>query len=183
MIKYTKHHSEAGPWKGNSRLYAAEQKYAQGSQWGFRSKVKRKDTYCTEKTEGPAGEASWAGQLTATHTKGNRRGKEMEGVSKMRRVKCRRLGQSWKLNCQLLCLWDVTRDRICISWELGFLPPHSICKRLVKNCQIKRTGVWIPLFILRLPRRKLPLPMLWPVGTPARAKTSVFIRNKLHMSN
>lgn len=59
VIKHTKHHSEAGLWKGNSRLHAAEQKWAQGSHRGFGSKVKRR--YLLYRKDRSA---SWGGGLS-----------------------------------------------------------------------------------------------------------------------
>lgn len=56
-------------------------------------------------------------------------------------------------------------------------------QELGKSHEIDRTGDWSFLFILRLLRRKLSASTLWPVGMPARAKTSASVRNKLHVGN
>lgn len=146
--------------------------------WTEASGVKSgEDTYCTERTEAPAGEESWAGQLTAAHRKRSRRRKEMEGVSKTIRVKGMRLGQSWKVNYQPPCLWNATG--ISFLHQMRIRPLASFTfnlQELGKKREIDRTGDWSSLFILWLLRGKLLPTTFWPEGTPARIKTSASIR-------
>lgn len=144
----------------------------------------REDTYCTERTEAPAGEEGWAGQLAAAHREGSRRGKEMKGVYKT--IKSEMSKIRTKLESEppafplMGCNWS----------EMVFLVPDENresfmfnLQELGKNQEIDRTGDWSPLIILRLLRRKLSASTLQPVKIPARAKTSASIRNKLHEGN